>query len=109
MEEQRAFERFDLKVPAKIGIKKNGQKEKEISSQTSNICAGGAFFKTEEPLPEGTKVEIDLVLSIDCQHISYHHFLRGYPSGAPLVLDLASPPGSGAGSRAQHGFPGERY
>ena len=34
----------------------------------------------------------DLVVSIDCQHISYNHFLQGYPEGVPLVLDLASPP-----------------
>jgi len=33
----------------------------------------------------------DLVISIDCQHITYHHFLSGYPKDIPLVLDLASP------------------
>lgn len=32
---------------------------------TANICAGGAFFQTEETLPEGTRVVVDLVLSID--------------------------------------------
>jgi hypothetical protein len=34
----------------------------------------------------------DLVLSIDCQQVSYHHFLTGYPKDIPLLLDLASPP-----------------
>lgn len=34
----------------------------------------------------------DCVLSIDCQQISYHHFLKGFPKHIPLVLDLASPP-----------------
>jgi hypothetical protein len=33
----------------------------------------------------------DLVISIDCQHITYHHFISGYPREIPLVLDLASP------------------
>lgn len=33
----------------------------------------------------------DLVISIDCQHITYHHFLSGFPKEIPLVLDLASP------------------
>ena len=33
----------------------------------------------------------DLVISIDCQHISFHHFLAGFPENIPLVLDLASP------------------
>lgn len=35
----------------------------------------------------------DIVISIDCQHVTYHHFMAGYPEGIPLVLDLASPPG----------------
>lgn len=34
----------------------------------------------------------DMVVSIDCQHISYHHFMMGYPEDVPLILDLASPP-----------------
>jgi hypothetical protein len=34
----------------------------------------------------------DAVISIDCQHISYYHFMDGYPASAPLFLDLASPP-----------------
>ncbi len=33
----------------------------------------------------------DLVVSIDCQQVSYHHFLSGYPAHVPLMLDLASP------------------
>lgn len=34
----------------------------------------------------------DMVVTIDCQHVSYHHFLGGFPGNVPLVLDLASPP-----------------
>jgi hypothetical protein len=34
----------------------------------------------------------DLVVSIDCQLASYHHFLQGLPRQVPLLLDLASPP-----------------
>ncbi|MBN2441688.1 MAG: motility associated factor glycosyltransferase family protein [Spirochaetales bacterium] len=33
----------------------------------------------------------DIVISIDCQHVSYHHFLKGLPKEIPLILDLASP------------------
>ncbi|MBN1835480.1 MAG: DUF115 domain-containing protein [Spirochaetales bacterium] len=36
-------------------------------------------------------VSPDLVVSIDCQQVSYHHFLQGVPPEVPLVLDLASP------------------
>ena len=65
MEDKRVFERFDLKVPARVGIEKAGQRKEEISLLTSNICAGGAFFHTADPLPEGTRVEIDFILSIE--------------------------------------------
>ena len=34
----------------------------------------------------------DAVISIDCQHISYYHFMDGLPEDIPLFLDLASPP-----------------
>lgn len=37
-------------------------------------------------------IKPDLVISIDCQQITYHHFMAGYPRDIPLVLDLASPP-----------------
>lgn len=37
-------------------------------------------------------IKPDLVISIDCQQVSYHHFLGGYPRDVPMVLDLASPP-----------------
>jgi hypothetical protein len=37
-------------------------------------------------------LEPDAVVSIDCQHISYYHFMAGLPSHIPLFLDLASPP-----------------
>jgi hypothetical protein len=34
----------------------------------------------------------DAVVSIDCQHISYSHFMSGLPRNTLLFLDLASPP-----------------
>ena len=34
----------------------------------------------------------DLIISIDCQQITYHHFMAGLPENIPVVLDLASPP-----------------
>lgn len=63
MEDKRNFERFDLEVPARIGLGKSVD-EKEISLITSNICAGGAFLLTKDPIPTGTKVRMDFVLSI---------------------------------------------
>jgi hypothetical protein len=37
-------------------------------------------------------IEPDAGISIDCQHISYYHFMQGLPPGLPLFVDLASPP-----------------
>jgi hypothetical protein len=37
-------------------------------------------------------IEPDAVISIDCQHISYYHFVVGKPKQIPLFLDLSSPP-----------------
>ncbi|MDZ7793414.1 MAG: 6-hydroxymethylpterin diphosphokinase MptE-like protein [Spirochaetia bacterium] len=53
----------------------------------------GTLIATDTSLPFLLKNNIipDLVISIDCQHITYHHFMAGYPENVPLVLDLASP------------------
>jgi hypothetical protein len=56
--------------------------------------AGGAFLiATDTSLPAlvGRGLVPDAVVSIDCQHISYYHFLGGIADGLPLILDLASP------------------
>jgi hypothetical protein len=37
--------------------------EKDIIIETDNICSGGAYFHTLSPLPKGTQVKIDMVLS----------------------------------------------
>jgi Protein of unknown function DUF115 len=54
----------------------------------------GAFLiatDTSLPVLIGRGLHPDAVVSIDCQHISYYHFLGGIPQGIPLILDLASP------------------
>ena len=46
---------------------------------------------TSLPFLLRNRVVPDIVISIDCQHITYQHFLYRYPREVPLVLDLASP------------------
>lgn len=55
--------------------------------------AGALLIATDTSLPAllGLGVRPDLAISIDCQAISYYHFLKGLPAEIPLVLDLASP------------------
>lgn len=56
-------------------------------------AAGTFVIATDTSMPAlvGAGIRPGAVVSIDCQHISYYHFLGGIPSGTPLVLDLASP------------------
>lgn len=58
------------------------------------LRAGACLIASDTSLPALRQYGIlpDVVVSIDCQHISYHHFLQGLPPQVPLVLDLASPP-----------------
>ncbi len=62
--ERRKIERFSLELPGQISIVDVG-KEDVLNLLTRDICAGGAFFHTEEPLPVGTNVRIDLVLPLE--------------------------------------------
>ena len=58
--------------------------------------AGEALFviaaDTALPALLGQGLKPDAVVSIDCQHISYYHFIGQACGDVPLFLDLASPP-----------------
>jgi hypothetical protein len=54
----------------------------------------------------GAGLEPDAVVSIDCQHISYYHFMAGLPEHTLLFLDLASPPLVASRSAAPYFFSG---
>lgn len=57
--------RFDLEIPATIELLTPDQEREILNLLTSNMCSGGAYFHTTQPLPEGTQVKIDLVLQLD--------------------------------------------
>jgi len=65
MEERREFERFDLELPGRVEVEATGQKDEPSSLKTSNISAGGAFFHTERPLSEGTRLCLNLILVVE--------------------------------------------
>jgi hypothetical protein len=65
MKERRKLERFDFEVPTRIEGFNSGQGDDTCVLSTSNICAGGAFFRTSDPLPQGTKVKMNLALPLD--------------------------------------------
>ena len=62
---------------------------------------GGFIISSDTALPSllHNNIEPDAAVSIDCQHISYYHFMScnlrrdsRKPRGIPLFLDIASPP-----------------
>jgi hypothetical protein len=57
-------------------------------------AAGAMLLATDTSLPllSSEGIVPEMVLSIDCQAVSYHHFLKGLPETTILILDLASPP-----------------
>jgi hypothetical protein len=66
MIEQRKLKRFNLRIPATIEVVAQGNDsgKKILYVITKNICAGGAFFDTMNPVPNGTQVKIRLVLNL---------------------------------------------
>ncbi len=65
MKERRRLVRFDLEIPATIELLTPGQERELLNLLTSNICSGGAYFHTTQPLPEGSRVKVDLDLPLD--------------------------------------------
>jgi len=63
--ERRKMERFTLQLPAKLAMVAEDSEQAILELLTSDVCAGGAFFQTGQPLPPGTEVKIDLVLPLD--------------------------------------------
>ncbi len=59
--EKRKVERFDIALPAQLIVSGNDVNS-SLDMETINICEGGAFFNTNQALPIGTYVDINLRL-----------------------------------------------
>ena len=62
---KRTMERFSLELHTYLSMADESGEQESIDLLTSNVCAGGAFFKTAEPLSVGTDVKMDLILPLD--------------------------------------------
>jgi len=67
VEERRRYERFNLKLPAQVEMTPSVpvQEKKILHLHTKNICAGGSYFITVKPFPEGSEVKIHLVVQAE--------------------------------------------
>ncbi len=63
--ERRKLKRFPLELPAFLSVIDESDQSEPIELVTRNICSGGAFFKTEKPLPASTNLKIDLIIPLD--------------------------------------------
>jgi len=63
--EKRKVERFSLELPIYLRIFDKDKKQEPLKFITSNICSGGAFFKTEKTLTVGTNVKLDIILPLN--------------------------------------------
>ena len=63
--ERRKLERFIIELPAKIEVVSTDQRDRLFNLFTKDISSGGAYFRTQKPLPVGTEVRVDLVLPLD--------------------------------------------
>jgi len=63
--EKREMERFALNLPALLSIKAENGNTRAFEFMIRDICAGGAFFKTDTPLSVGTDVKMDLIIPLD--------------------------------------------
>jgi hypothetical protein len=63
--EKRTMERFSLELHTYLSMADESGEQESIDLLTSNVCAGGAFFKTKKPLSIGTNVKIGMILPLD--------------------------------------------
>ena len=59
------MDRFDLELPAWISVNDENGQPQTFKVVTRNICAGGAYLQTDQSLPVGTEVGVDLILPHD--------------------------------------------
>ena len=65
--EKRKMERFSLELPSSLSVVDARRNQEPIELLTENVCAGGAFLKTDTPLSVGTSVKMNLTLPFDNQ------------------------------------------
>lgn len=63
--EKRRKERVPLVLQASLSVDSESDTISPLNCLTNNICASGAFFHTNMPMPVGTEMDIDLVLPLD--------------------------------------------
>jgi hypothetical protein len=64
MVDKRKFERFEINVPVKIKIFGEGKEKTELI-ETRNVSAAGLLITSLTPIPEGSRVEMEIFLDFE--------------------------------------------
>lgn len=65
MTEKRKVERFDLQVEAELHVQDEGIMDRPQRLLTRDISSDGVFLTTNNPLPIGTRVDMNFFLSLN--------------------------------------------
>jgi len=65
MAENRSLERFELGLEAFVSVSDDSDRPDSLAMQTRDISSSGVYLLTESPLPVGTKVKVDMILSLE--------------------------------------------
>lgn len=63
--EKRSVQRFDLGLNAVIYRSDDSSKPVALAGRTRDVSANGTFLLLDNPLPVGTKVKVEMILSLD--------------------------------------------
>ena len=58
------MDRFSLELPAWISAIDQNGKPQTLEVVTRDICAGGAFLQTDQPLSVGMNIEMNLIIPL---------------------------------------------
>ena len=62
LREKRQMQRFSIALPSKITA--DSEKPPVLDLVSRNLCAGGGFYLTDNPLPIGTRVTIEMAMRL---------------------------------------------
>jgi hypothetical protein len=63
--EKRKLERFELHAPVRLLLETAGNREEEYELTTRDLSSGGAFLYSPQPIPEGAKARMEILISLD--------------------------------------------
>lgn len=65
MAERRRLERFDLVAPAQVLVESKRGAKAQLSLTTKDVSSAGAYLYCPQPLVEGARVRMELLISLD--------------------------------------------